>query len=95
MTDEPESTEEEVEEEFEWEADAQPYPDMLQAGMVFFYPDLGAFCEEHGAKAVQVAEDGGIWLFPAIGGKPVSLDSIAPEKPPSRLHSIKPADGTH
>lgn len=92
MTDEPESVE--GEDEIEWEADVPLYPDTLHAGQAFFYPDLGTFCEEHGAKAISVDETGVIWVYQNTGGDAVSLGSFKKARPNS-LHSIKPADGTH
>lgn len=91
MTDEADEIEGE---EVEWEADEDPgfpYPDTLGIGQAFFYPDLGVFCEEHGAKAVFVAEDGGIWLFPKEGGKPTALEQHG--KPRGGPHAVK-SDGT-
>lgn len=91
MTDETE-TDDEVEWEVEEDDAGFPYPDTLGIGQAFFYPDLGVFCEEHNAKAVFVAEDGGIWLFPRDGGKAVSLEQHGK---PRGLSVVKPADGMH
>ena len=41
-----------------------------------------------------VAEDGGIWLFPQTGGKPVALDSFKSANT-AAIHSIKPGEGLH
>lgn len=64
MTDQPNEVEDDGEED--WGS----YPDTLGCpdGDVFFYPDLGTFCEDHSAKAVMVAH-GTVWLLPAEGGK--------------------------
>lgn len=45
------------------------YPDTLafDEGQVFFYPDLGTFCEQHNAKAVMV-KGGQVFLLPKDGG---------------------------
>lgn len=79
--------EDETDDEFE-EVEVPAYPATLSgpAGEVFFYPDLGAFCEAHSAKAVQISEDGGIWLYPISGGKPVSLSDW---KPSGQVKSLK------
>lgn len=80
----------ELEVEYE-EEEAPVYPDTLSgpSGEVFFYPDLGAFCEQHGAKAVQISEDGGIWLYPQAGGKPVSLGDWKPSGQVKALRTVQ------
>lgn len=88
MTDETETEEVEAELEF----DVPMYPDTLHAGQAFFYPDLGTFCEEHGAKAIAVDESGVIWVYQNSGGDAIALGAF---KKRGALHSIKPADGTH
>lgn len=78
-------TDDELEVEFEPEA-ADQYPSVIGMGEVFFYPDLGTFCDEHQAKAVTIAEDGSIWIYPMAGGAPVSLDKW---KPPGTITTLK------
>ena len=84
----PEEVEEEEEEELENEFTFAPAQNTLQVGETWFMPDVATFCEEHGAKAVQVGEDGTVWIFPLNGGKPVSLNDW---RPPSTtvLASVK------
>lgn len=55
-------------EEIEYEQES--YPDMLSTAeeAVFFYPDLGTFCEQHEAKAVMLTK-GSVFLLPNDGGK--------------------------
>ena len=57
-------------EELDVEFETESYPDTLSTAdqAVFFYPDLGSFCEEHDAKAVMVSKDS-VWLLPKDGGK--------------------------
>lgn len=63
---EPEDDDGEVDVEFEPES----YPDSLSTAeeAVFFYPDLGTFCEQHEAKAVMLTK-GSVFLLPNDGGK--------------------------
>lgn len=88
----------EIDVEFEEGGPDFPYPDTLSgpSGEVFFYPDLGVFCEQHGAKAVQISEDGGIWLYPVEGGKPKNLsDWRSPSSDDAPGGNVKPFKRSH
>lgn len=80
----------ELEVEYE-EGEPATFPDILSgpSGEVFFYPDLGTFCQEHSAKAVQIDEAGGVWLYPAAGGKPVNLSDWKPSGQVKSLRSVQ------
>ena len=86
----PEEVEEEEEGEEELDFGFVQDQATLQLGETFFVGGVATFAEEHEAKAISVGEDGTIWLFPAAGGKPVSLnDWRAPSATGPVLASVR------
>lgn len=60
------------------EEEGGEWPETLVPGDVYFH-DLRRFCAERRIAAVQVTEDGGIWLYRDAGGPPVRLSDWRPE----------------